>query len=71
MATGMSRERASMEAVFLRLCRERGPEWVESVVRPLRLAGDAISAKDIPLNALATIVRVFGPVRRRTQRVSD
>jgi hypothetical protein len=57
------RQRAALERIFLRLCRKRGPGWIESVIRPLRLPGGAITVGDIPMDALEAIVRVFG--RRR------
>jgi hypothetical protein len=54
------RQRAALERTFLRLCRARGPDWIESVIRPLRLPGGAISVGDIPMDALEAVVRVFG-----------
>ena len=59
----MTITRATLEAEFLHICRMRGPEWVESVIRPLRLQGVLITAGDIPLRALRSIVRCFGRIR--------
>jgi hypothetical protein len=50
---------------FMRLCQARGPQWVESVIRPLRIKSDMITVQDVPEHALRAIVRVFGPLRRR------
>ena len=61
----MSRERAALEAEFMRLCRERGPAWIESVIRPLKLRGNSVTVRDIPEPALRSIARVFGHARRR------
>jgi hypothetical protein len=62
----MSKRRAVLEAEFMRMCRVRGPEWIESVIRPLRLPGAVIQPKDIPLAALSVIVGMFGGVPRAT-----
>jgi hypothetical protein len=51
--------RSRLEAEFLKLCRARGPGWIESVIRPLRLPGTHISVRDIPTCALAAAVRLF------------
>jgi hypothetical protein len=59
----MSRKRAALEVEFLGLCRVRGPEWIESVIRPLGLAGAVITPRDIPVTVLFTIVRMFGQAR--------
>jgi hypothetical protein len=59
--------RTALELKFLKLCRTRGPEWIESVLRPLRLPGDLVSVRDIPIDALQAAVRVFG---RRWYQVS-
>jgi hypothetical protein len=59
----MSYRRAALEAEFLRMCRSRGPEWIESVIRPLRLPGAAITVRDIPISGLSVIVRMFRPMR--------
>jgi hypothetical protein len=53
--------RASLEGEFMQMCRLRGPEWIESVIRPLAIPGAVITVKDIPLPALSNIVLVFGP----------
>ncbi len=58
----MIRNRAALEAEFLKICQGRGQAWIESVIRPLRLPGGSVTAADIPLAALASIVRVFGDV---------
>lgn len=55
----MRNDRAALESVFLMLCRTRGPRWIESVIRPLRLPGKHITVNDIPMHALAAIVRNF------------
>jgi len=52
--------RAALERKFLALCRARGPDWIESVLRPLRLPGTRIAVRDIPTEALHAAVRVFG-----------
>jgi hypothetical protein len=52
--------RVVLERKFLNLCRARGPDWIESVLRPLRLPGARVSVRDIPLDALQAAVRVFG-----------
>ena len=54
--------RARLEAEFMRICRVRGPQWIESVIRPLRLAGARITVQDIPTHALAAAVCLFGRV---------
>jgi hypothetical protein len=59
--------RAALEAEFLDLCRTRGPEWIESVIRPLLLSGDTVTVQDIPMVALAAIVRTFGRVKALNQ----
>jgi hypothetical protein len=56
--------RTELEAEFMRICRARGPRWIESVVRPLRLPNDDITVQDLPLHALRSIVRMFGRVKR-------
>lgn len=43
----------------MRICRMRGPLWIESVIRPLRLPGAVITVHDIPLPALAALVDLF------------
>jgi hypothetical protein len=53
------RRRAALERKFLALCRTRGPRWIESVLRPLRLPGGRITVRDIPINALQAAVQVF------------
>jgi hypothetical protein len=55
-----------LEVEFMRLCLTRGPIWIESVIRPLRLPGASITVRDIPIKALHMIVRMFGHVRRPT-----
>jgi hypothetical protein len=60
----MRETRACLEAEFMRMCRARGPSWIESVLRPLRLPNDSITVHDIPLKELRTIVRMFGRVQR-------
>jgi hypothetical protein len=52
--------RAALEAEFLRMCRVRGPQWIESVIRPLCLAGAAVTVQDIPTVALSAAVQTFG-----------
>jgi hypothetical protein len=52
--------RAALERAFLKLCRTRGPDWIESVLRPLRLPGACVSVRDIPIGALQAAVQVFG-----------
>ena len=52
--------RAKLEAEFLRICRLRGPGWIESIIRPLGLPGDLITVRDLPHAALAAAVGVFG-----------
>jgi hypothetical protein len=56
----MSHDRYWLEQEFLRICRVRGRRWIESVLRPLRLKPDVITARDIPTPALMAIVRGFG-----------
>jgi len=56
----MRQKRASLEAEFMRLCRSRGPVWIESVIRPLRLPNRHITIRDIPTAALGAAVTVFG-----------
>jgi hypothetical protein len=51
--------RSRLEAEFLKLCRARGPHWIESVIRPLRLRGDLVTVRDIPTYALIAAVRMF------------
>jgi hypothetical protein len=51
---------AALERAFMKLCRERGPDWIESVLRPLRLPGHRITVRDIPVAALVAAVEVFG-----------
>jgi hypothetical protein len=51
--------RAALERKFLALCRVRGPHWIESVLRPLRLPGPSITVRDIPITALRAAVQVF------------
>lgn len=65
----MNGYRADLESAFLRICRERGPEWIESVIRPLRLSGPHVSVRNIPLNALIAIVGQFCNERRPVHRV--
>jgi hypothetical protein len=62
--------RGRLEAEFLRLCLLRGPEWVESVIRPLRLSGAVVTPRDIPYAALTAIVTMFGRVRRPTPGIA-
>jgi hypothetical protein len=59
----MNNSRASLEAEFMYMCRVRGPEWIESVIRPLLIPGAVITVADIPRPALAAIVRLFGRVK--------
>jgi hypothetical protein len=54
------RYRGALERKFMNLCRARGPDWIESVLRPLRLPGGCITVRDIPVAALRAAVRVFG-----------
>jgi hypothetical protein len=54
------KQRTALERKFLALCRARGPRWIESVLRPLRLPGATISVRDIPTRALRAAVQVFG-----------
>jgi hypothetical protein len=64
----MSRQdRADLEADFLRLCRLRGPRWIESIVRPLGLPGKRITVRDVPSAALSAAVGVFGKDRGRVR----
>jgi hypothetical protein len=51
--------RSRLETEFLKLCRARGPHWIESVIRPLRLHGDHVTVRDIPTRALIAAVRMF------------
>jgi hypothetical protein len=51
--------RSRLEVEFLKLCCVRGPRWIESVIRPLRLRGEHITVRDIPTYALAAAVRLF------------
>jgi hypothetical protein len=60
----MRRDRAALEAEFMRLCRTRGPAWIESVIRPLKLPGHAVTVRDIPDQALRGVVQVFGGAMR-------
>jgi hypothetical protein len=53
-------DRARLEDDFLQLCRVRGPRWIESIIRPLRLPGERITVQQIPLRALAAAVDLFG-----------
>jgi hypothetical protein len=62
----MRQNRAALEAGFMKLCHRHGPDWIESVIRPLRLPGTFISVKDIPIAALSAAVQVFGRVKNRT-----
>jgi hypothetical protein len=52
--------RTALERAFMVLCRERGPDWIESVLRPLRLPGRRITVRDIPFAALVAAIEVFG-----------
>jgi hypothetical protein len=61
--TAMRQSRASLEAAFMLLCRKHGPDWIESIIRPLRLPGKFVSVKDIPIAALSAAVDVFGGVK--------
>jgi hypothetical protein len=61
--TAMRRSRASLEAAFMRLCHKHGTDWIESIIRPLRLPGTFVSVKDIPIAALSAAVGVFGGVK--------
>ncbi len=65
----MNRHRAELEATFLRICRDRGPAWIESIIRPLRLSGAQVSVRDIPLVALEAIVGVFSSEERPVHRM--
>lgn len=51
--------RGVLERKFLRLCRTRGPKWIESILRPLHLPGRSITISDIPTAALRAAVQVF------------
>jgi hypothetical protein len=51
--------RTALERAFMVLCRERGPDWIESVLRPLRLPGGRITVRDIPFAALVAAIEVF------------
>ena len=55
----MRQNRASLEAAFMRLCQKHGPNWIESIIRPLRLPGAFISVKDIPITALSAVGRTY------------
>jgi hypothetical protein len=55
----MKYNRSALEAEFMALCRSRGPLWIESVVRPLRLPGDNITVEDIPIGALRAVAGIF------------
>jgi hypothetical protein len=66
----MIRNRAALEAEFLKICHGRGEAWIESVMRPLRLPGDAAVPADIPLAALTSIVRIFGDVAHPARGVA-
>ncbi len=59
----MRQNRAALEARFMNLCRKHGPDWIESVIRPLRLPGTIISVQDIPVAALSAAVHAFGRVK--------
>jgi hypothetical protein len=63
---GVRQDRAALEAEFLHLCRTRGAEWIESVIRPLVLPGDTITVREISTAALSAIVRSFGRVKSLT-----
>ena len=56
----MQPTRLQLEVEFLRICRTRGPRWIESVIRPLRLQNKHAAVQDIPSNALRRIVDMFG-----------
>jgi hypothetical protein len=45
-------ERRSLELAFLRMCRDRGPDWAEAILRPLKITGDEVNVKSIPTVAL-------------------
>ena len=66
----MNYKRAQLELEFMQTCRARGPEWIESVIRPLRLPGGVVKAQDIPLTQLEIIVRLFGRVPRPTRGIT-
>jgi hypothetical protein len=55
---------SDLQRDFMRMCRARGPQWVESVMRPLRLQNEGVNVHTIPPTALRAIVSVFGPLRR-------
>lgn len=65
----MNRHRAELEATFLRICRDRGPAWIESIIRPLHLSGANVRVRDIPLGALEAIVGVFSGQERPVHRI--
>jgi hypothetical protein len=67
----MTTPRVLLEAEFMRLCLAHGPSWIESVVRPLRLPGARIAARDIPEHALRSIVGVFGSPARSLSRATS
>lgn len=66
----MNNIRKNLEFEFLRLCRLRGPEWIESVIRPLGIHGSVITPRDIPLPALAAMVRQFSQAAQHTRGVA-
>lgn len=66
----MSHDRTVLEAEFYRLCRLRGPRWIESVIRPLDLPRRNVTVRDIPDVALRGIVRVFGNVHQPRRGVA-
>ena len=66
----MSDNRAVLETEFMRICRMRGPAWVESVIRPLQLPSTRVTVRDIPHNALAAAVRLFGCAQQPARGVS-
>ena len=66
----MIRNRAALEAEFLKICQGRGQAWIESVIRPLRLPDGAAVPADISLPALASIVRIFGDVAHPARGVA-
>ena len=52
--------RAKLETEFMQLCRDRGPDWIASVIRPLRLQSGSVTVQNIPAEPLGMIVRLFG-----------
>jgi hypothetical protein len=56
-------DRTQLEVEFLRICRARRPEWIASIIRPLRLKNDFVTVQDIPATALWQIVHLFGKVQ--------